>query len=73
MLVLIDIPDNERGASFLKRTKELSYVQTVKKMTVEEADVLAEVAEIKKAHRLAAKVKAGKLKTRSAKALLDEL
>lgn len=73
MKVLIDIPDNEQGRSFLKRTKALSYVQIIKKVTASEADILKEIAEIKKAYKLAEQVKTGKLKTRPAKDLLDEL
>jgi hypothetical protein len=73
MKVLIDVPNNVQGQSFLKRTKALSYVQVVKKITTREVNILAEIAEIKRAYRLAAQVKAGKIKTRSARDLLNEL
>ena len=73
MKLLIDIPDNKQGQSFLRRAKGLSYVQAVKRVTVTEAEILAEVALAKKAQGLADQVRAGRLKTRPARALLNEL
>lgn len=74
MKVLIDIPDNKQGQSFLRSAKELlPYVLTATKITATEAEILAELAEINKAHKLADKVNSGKLKTRSATDLLNEL
>jgi hypothetical protein len=73
MKVLIDIPDNKQGEAFLRRAKELSYVQRAEKVTPATFDILTEIKQIKTAHRLAEKVKSGKLKTRAARDLLNEL
>jgi hypothetical protein len=71
MKVIVDIPDTQRGEDFLKRIKSLSYVQTAKKVTASQEELLRELNEIKKAHRLADGVKNGRIKTRSIDALLN--
>lgn len=73
MKVIIDIPDDKQGRTFLKRAKALSYVQTAKKVSASEIVILKEISEIKKAHRLADQVRSGKLKGRPARELLNEL
>lgn len=73
MKVLIDIPDTKQGDAFLKRAKALSYVQKAQRITLAEARIFEEILEIKRMHHLAAQVEAGKLKTRPARDLLNEL
>lgn len=73
MKVLVDIPDTKQSDAFLKRAQSLSYVQKAQRITTSEAELLAEIIQIKRAHRMAEQLKAGKLKTRPARALLNEL
>ena len=73
MTVLIEIPDNKQGNDWLKHAKSLSFVQNAKKVSASENNLLAEYAHIKRAHRLARQVKAGKIPTRPLSDLLNEL
>lgn len=71
MKVLIDIADN-KAESFMELLKGHSYVKA-KPLSAPDAAVLEELAHIKKALKLADKVKTGKIKSRPASELLNEL
>lgn len=71
MKLLLDIKDN-KAAAFLKMLKELTFVKT-ETITASEAELLKEIKIIKEAFEDAKHVEAGKLKTRSAQDLLNEL
>ncbi|RXK83006.1 hypothetical protein [Filimonas effusa] len=73
MKLILDIPDTEQGASFYKRVKGYSYVEKAKVATSADVRALEELHEARQANRLAAKVKDGKVKTRPARQLLNEL
>jgi len=69
MKLVIDIADN-RAASFMELLKGHSYV---KAKSLSAPAVLDELAHIKKAFKLAEKLKEGKIKSRPASDLLNEL
>lgn len=71
MLLLLDI-DDKKAAGFMKLIKDQSYIKA-KPISAPEAELLEEIAEIKKAFKNVEKIKSGKLKGRSAEELLDEL
>lgn len=73
MKLILDIPDTEQGISFYNRVKGYSYVEGAKVVTKSDLKALEELHEAKQAHSLAEKVKTGKVKTRSARLLLNEL
>ena len=73
MKLILDIPDTEQGTSFYNRVKKYSYVGKAKVVTSADVKALEELHEARQAHSLAAKVKAGKIKTRPARQLLNEL
>ncbi|MDB5159246.1 MAG: hypothetical protein JWR50_3953 [Mucilaginibacter sp.] len=71
MLLLIDIQDNkvDRFMELIKKNSDAK----VKPISAPDAELFAEIGEIKKAFNNAAKIKAGKLKGRPASELLNEL
>ncbi|EHQ29835.1 hypothetical protein [Mucilaginibacter paludis] len=71
MKLVIDIADN-KADSFMEVLKSFSYVKA-KPLSAPDAAVLEELTHIKKAFKLADKVKAGKIKSRPASELLNEL
>ena len=71
MKMLIDIADS-KAASFRDLIKEHSYIKA-KPLSKPDAVILDEIMHIKKAFKNLDKVKAGKLKTRPASELLNEL
>lgn len=73
MKLIVEIPDTKQGQAFLKSAKALPFVTKAARMTSQEIAALDEAKEDQHALGLAAKLKAGKLKTRPARDLLDEL
>lgn len=71
MKLLVDIKDNQ-AVVFFEMLKNYSDVK-VKPVSKQDANLLAEIKEIKKAFKSVKKIKAGKLKGRPAAELLDEL
>jgi hypothetical protein len=71
MKLVIDIADN-RAESFMELLKAHTYVKA-KPLSAPDAAVLEELTHIKKAFKLAHKVKTGKIKSRPASELLNEL
>ncbi|WP_147425608.1 hypothetical protein [Mucilaginibacter gracilis] len=71
MKMLVEIADN-KAASFKELIKQHSYVKA-KTISEPNAAILEEIMHIKKAFKNLEKVKAGKLKTRPASELLNEL
>ena len=71
MKLLVDIKDNQ-AVVFFEMLKNYSDVK-VKPVSKQDANLLAEIKEIKKAFKSVNKIKAGKLKGRPAAELLDEL
>ena len=71
MKLVIDIADN-KADSFLELLKSHSYVKA-KPLSTSDAAVLEELIHIKKALKLAGKVKASEIKSRPASELLNEL
>jgi hypothetical protein len=71
MKLLIDIADN-KAASFMELIKNHAYVKA-KPLSAPDAAVLDELSHIKKAFKSLDKLKAGKLKTRPASDLLNEI
>jgi len=71
MKLLIDIADN-KVAGFMEIMKSYSYVKA-EPISAPDAELLEEIKEIKKAFKNVEKIKAGKLKGRSAEELLNEL
>lgn len=71
MKLLIDIADN-KAESFLESLKGQSYVKA-KPLSAPDAAVLEELNHIRNAFKLADKVKDGKIKSRPASELLNEL
>lgn len=71
MKLVIDIADN-KADGFLELLKGFSYVKA-KPLSAPDAEVLEELTHLKKAFALAEKVKAGKIKSRPASELLNEL
>jgi hypothetical protein len=71
MLLLIDI-DDKKANRFMELIKNNSDAK-VKPISAPDAELFAEINEIKKAFKNAKKIKAGKLKGRPASELLNEL
>jgi len=71
MKLLIDVQDNQ-AAAFVELLKSYSYVKA-KPLSNPDAELLAEIKEIKKALKNANKIKSGKLKGRPVRELLNEL
>ncbi len=71
MKLLIDIADN-KAESFMEMIKNHSYVKA-KAVSAPDAELFAEIKEIKKAFKNVALIKAGKLKGRPAEDFLNEL
>lgn len=71
MKMLIEIADN-KAASFKELVKQ-HFDVTAKPISSPDAAILEEIIHIKKAFKNLEKVKAGKLKTRPASELLNEL
>jgi len=71
MKLVIDIADN-KADGFLELLKGHSYVKA-KPLSAPDAAVLEELNHIRKAFKLAEKVKAGTIKSRPASELLNEL
>jgi hypothetical protein len=71
MKLVIDIADN-KADSFMEVLKSFSYVKA-KPLSAPDAAVLEELTHIKKAFKLADRLKAGKIKSRPASELLNEL
>ncbi|MDB4924641.1 hypothetical protein [Mucilaginibacter sp.] len=71
MLLLINIQD-KKADRFMELIKNNSDAK-VKSISAPDAELFAEINEIKKAFKNAEKIKAGKLKGRSADELLNEL
>jgi hypothetical protein len=71
MKLVIDIADN-KADSFLELLKDHSYVKA-RPLSAPDAAVLEELSHIKKALKLADKVKTGKIKSRPASEFLNEL
>ena len=71
MKLLLDIADN-KAATFIEVIKNYSYVKATP-ISVPDAELFAEIGEIKKAFKNAGKIKTGKLKGRPAEELLNEL
>lgn len=71
MKMLIEIADS-KAASFKELIKGHSYVKA-KPLSAPDAAILEEIMHIKKAFKNLEKLKAGKLKTRPASELLNEL
>jgi hypothetical protein len=69
--LVIDIADN-KADNFLKLLKSHSYVKA-KPLSAPDAAVLEELTHIKKAFKLADKVRTGVIKSRPASDLLNEL
>ena len=71
MLLLVDIQD-KKVESFMELIKNNSDAK-IKPISAPDAELFAEIKEIKKAFKNADKIKAGKLKGRPANELLNEL
>ncbi|MVN20357.1 hypothetical protein [Mucilaginibacter arboris] len=71
MKLLVDVKDNQ-AADFIEMLKSLSHIKA-QPISAPDAALLAEIKEIKKAFKNVTKIKAGKLKGRSAQELLNEL
>lgn len=71
MKLVIDIADN-KADSFLELLSGYSYVKA-KPLSDPDAAVLEELSHIKKALKLADKIKKGKIKSRPVSELLNEL
>ncbi|MDB5031120.1 hypothetical protein [Mucilaginibacter sp.] len=71
MLLLINIED-KKADRFMELIKNNSDAK-VKSISAPDAELFAEINEIKKAFKNAEKIKTGKLKGRSADELLNEL
>lgn len=71
MKLLLDIKDS-KAAAFLKMLKEFTFVKT-EAITASDAELLNEIKIIKKALEDAKLVEGGKIKTRPAQDLLNEL
>lgn len=71
MQLLIDVQDNEVTA-FVELLKTYSYVKA-EPLSNPDAELLAEIKEIKKAFKNANKIKSGKLKGRPVSELLNEI
>lgn len=71
MKLLVDVKDSQ-VAVFFEMLKNYSDVKA-EQLSKQEAELLAEIKEIKKAFKNADKIKAGKLKGRPAAELLNEL
>jgi len=71
MLLLIDIQD-KKADRFMELIKNNSDAK-VKPISAPDAELFAEISEIKEAFNNATKIKAGKLKGRPASELLNEL
>jgi hypothetical protein len=73
MKMLIDIPDKKRVATFIKAAQASRHVTSVQRVPARAGKIVSEAIENAHIHRLADQVKAGKVKTRPASALLNEL
>jgi len=71
MKLVIDIGDNKLD-SFMELLKSHPYVKA-KTLSASDVALLEEIVHIKKAFKLADKVNAGKIKSRPASELLNEL
>ena len=71
MKLLIDVQDNQ-AAAFVELLKSYNYVKA-EPLSAPDAELLAEIKEIKKAFKNANKIKSGKLKGRPVSDLLNEL
>ncbi len=71
MLLLVDIQD-KKAERFMELIKNNSDAK-VKPISAPDAELFAEIKEIKKAFKTAEKIKSGKLKGRLASKLLNEL
>jgi len=71
MLLLVDIQD-KKADRFMELIKNNSDAK-VKPISAPDAELFAEIKEIKKAFKTAEKIKAGKLNGRPASELLNEL
>lgn len=71
MKLIIDIQDN-KAASFMEMIKDLTYIKA-ESVSIADAELLEEIKEIKRAFSNVAKLKSGKLKSRPAEELLNEL
>jgi hypothetical protein len=71
MKLLIDIQDN-KVAAFMEVLANYTSIKS-KTISEQDAEILAEVKEIRKAFKNIEKVKAGKLKTRPIEELLKEI
>ena len=71
MLLLVDI-DDKKAADFIEMMKGYSYLKT-KPLSASDTELLKEIDEIKKAFKHSQQLKDGKLKSRPANELLNEL
>lgn len=71
MKVLLDIKDN-KAAAFMELVKSFSYVKA-ERISAPDVELFSEIKEIKSAFKNAELIKVGKLKTRPAADLLNEL
>lgn len=72
MKVLLDIPKNKLEA-LMELLRPVSYVKKAEAISAPEAELFKEIKEIKQAFKTVALIKAGKIKTRPASELLNEL